>query len=59
MCANGRTDFNPIDFLEKDWGEYFEQLRIWKIVNEEEFLKTRPHVSKPKRHLKSKIIVIN
>lgn len=52
MCANGRADFNPIDFLEKDWGEYFEQLRIWKIVNEEEFLKTRPHLRKPKRHLK-------
>ena len=59
MCANGRADFNPSDFLEKDWGEYFEQLRIWKIVNEEEFLKTRPHLREPKRQLKSKIIVIN
>ena len=59
MCAKANSDFNPSDYLDGDWGEYFEQLRIWKVCNELEFLKRRPHLREPKRHLKSKVIVIN
>ena len=33
MCANSNLDFNPSDYLEGDWGEYFEKLRIWKVCN--------------------------
>ena len=59
VCAHGEEDFNPTEFLEKAWGEYFEKLRVWKIIHEQNYLKQRPHLREPKRHLKSKAIIIN
>lgn len=59
MCANSDENFNPLDFLEKDWEHYFNKLRVWKKVCEEDFLYSRPHLREPKRHLKSKTIIIN
>ena len=59
MCANERTDFNPTEFLEGEWGQYFENLKIWKLFYEKDYLKKKPHLREPKRHVKSKVIVID
>ena len=54
MIANGYYDFNPSPFLDGDWGMYFERLRSWKICNQEDFLKIRPWLREPKKHIKIK-----
>ena len=59
MCANAKEDFNATEFLEGDWEQYFENLRNWKLFYEKDYLKMKLHLKEPKRHLKSKVIVIN
>ena len=54
MIVNSNYDFNPRPFLDGDWEVYFERLRNWKLCNEVEFLKIRPWMREPKRHIKIK-----
>ena len=54
MIVNSNYDFNPRPFLDGHWGLYFERLRSWKLSNEVEFLKIRPWMREPKRHIKIK-----
>lgn len=54
MIFNSNYDFNPRPFLDVDWGLYFERLRNWKLSNQVEFLKIRPWMREPKRHIKIK-----
>ena len=59
MIAKGIEQFNPMEFLNGDWEDYFHILREWKKVCEEDFLIEHPHLREPKRHLKSNKIYIN
>ena len=59
MIAKRNEQFNPMEFLEKDWEDYFHIIREWKKVCEEGFLITHPHLREPKRHIKSNKIYIN
>lgn len=58
MISNFNEDFNPSSYLEGDWGEYFEKLRMWKVCYEEEFLQRKPYLAEPKRYLKRKSILL-
>ena len=52
MIAKGHRDFDPSSFLEGDWGVFLNKLYSWKQCNQEEFLKLKPCLKEPKRHLK-------
>ena len=52
MIAKGHCDFNPSPFLKGDWGIFLNRLYSWKHCNQEEFLKIKPSLREPKRHLK-------
>ena len=52
MIVKKIEQFNPMEFLDGDWEEYFHILREWKKVCEEDFLFEHPHLREPKRHLK-------
>ena len=54
-----KEQFNPMEFLNGDWEDYFHILREWKKVSEEDFLIEHPHLREPKRHLKATKIYIN
>ena len=59
MIANGRSYFNPTNYLNGDWSEYLYKLRCWKLLNEDNVLKDKPYLrGEPKRHIKSKVIVV-
>ena len=59
MIIKKDEQFNPMEFLEKDSGDYFNILREWKKVCEEDFILMYPHLRELKRHIKSKIFYIN
>ena len=48
MCMKKEEQFNPIDYLNGDWEEYFQILREWKKVCEKDFLIQHPHLREPK-----------
>ena len=54
MIARENEQFNPMEFLHRDWKDYFHIIREWKKVCEKDFLFSHPHLREPKRHLKSK-----
>ena len=37
MIAKRNEPFNPMEFLDKDWEDYFHILREWKKVCKEDF----------------------
>ena len=53
MIIKRNRDFNPTAFLEGDWGFFLNKLYNWKHCNQEEFLKLKPWLREPKRHLKT------
>ena len=53
MIIKRNRDFDPTAFLEGDWGFFLNKLYNWKHWNEEEFLKLKPWLREPKRHLKT------
>ena len=58
MIAKREEQFNPMDYLNKDWEEYFHILKEWKKVCEKDFLEQYPHLREPRRHIKSKKICL-
>ena len=54
MIAKKEEQFSPMNYLNKDWEEYFDILKEWKKVCEKDFLEQYPHLREPKRHIKSK-----
>ena len=58
MKARREEQFNPMDYLNKDWEEYFHILKEWKKVCEKDFLEQYPHLCEPTRHIKSKKIYL-
>ena len=58
MIAKREEQFNPMDYLNKDWEECFHILKEWKKVREKDFLEQYPHLREPKRHRKSKKICL-
>ena len=52
MIVEGNRNFNPTSFLEGDWGIFLNKLYSWKQSNQEDFLKIKPWLRKPKRHVK-------
>ena len=52
MIIKRNRDFDPTEFLEGDWGFFLNKLYNWKLCNQEEFLKLKPWLREPKRHLK-------
>lgn len=52
MIAKGNRDFDPTSFLEGDWGIFLNKLYSWKYCNQEDFLKIKPWLREPKRHVK-------
>ena len=52
MIMKRNRDFDPSAFLEGDWGFFLNKLYNWKLCNQEEFLKLKPGLGEPKRHLK-------
>ena len=58
MIARREEQFNPMDYLNKDWEEYFHILKEWKKACEKDFLEQYPHLRKPRRHIKSKKICL-
>ena len=59
MCAKREEQFNPMEFLNGDWEDYFHILREWKKVCEEDFLIQHSQLKEPKRHIKSRKIYLN
>ena len=59
MCAKREEQFNPMEFLNGDWEDYFHILREWKKVCEENFLIQHSHLKEPQRHIKSRKIYLN
>ena len=58
VIAKREEQFNPMDYLNKDWKEYFHILKEWKKVCGKDFLEQYPHLREPKRHRKSKKICL-
>ena len=52
MLMKKNKDFDPTAFLDGDWGEYLDKLYRWKLCNQEELLRLKPHLREPIRHLK-------
>ena len=59
MIVRKNEQFNPTEFLHKNWEDYFHILREWKKVCEKDFLFSHPHLCEPKRHLKPKKIYVH
>ena len=52
MCAKKEKQFNPMDYLNSNWEQYFHILKEWKRFCEKDFLEQCPHLREPKRHQK-------
>ena len=50
MIIKKNKDFDPTAFLNGDWGRYLNRLYNWKLCNEEQILRLKPHLREPNRH---------
>ena len=50
MIIKGNKDFDPTAYLNGDWGVYLNELYNWKLCNEEQILRLKPHLREPIRH---------